>query len=54
MAHGACGPEVVTWHDYDDTRHTDVAMRGGSWIGVDRRGRWSSKGWIVISWPGGW
>jgi hypothetical protein len=29
---------------YDDTRHSDVAKRGGSWIGVDRRGRWSSKG----------
>jgi hypothetical protein len=27
-------------HDmaYDDTRHPDVAKRGGSWIGVDRRG----------------
>jgi hypothetical protein len=24
---------------YDDTRHTDVAKREGSWIGVDRRGR---------------
>jgi hypothetical protein len=88
MAHGACGPEVVTWHGrsrdwtgcykwyqsrpswfhghvwvmgsgiwrmahvglkwshgmaYDDTRHRDVAKRGGSWIGVDRRGRRSSK-----------
>jgi hypothetical protein len=21
---------------YDDTRHIDVAKRGGSWIGVDR------------------
>jgi hypothetical protein len=29
---------------YDDTRHTDVAKRGDSWIGVDRRGRRSSKG----------
>ena len=29
---------------YDDTRHTDVAKRGGSWIEVDRRGRQSSKG----------
>jgi hypothetical protein len=29
---------------YDDTRHTDVAKRGGSCIGVDRRGRRSSKG----------
>jgi hypothetical protein len=33
-------------HDmaYDDTRHTYVAKRGGSWIGVDRRGRRSSEG----------
>jgi hypothetical protein len=32
-------------HDmaYDDTRHTNVAKRGGSWLGVDRRGRRSSK-----------
>jgi hypothetical protein len=46
MVHGACGPRVVTWHGmaYDDTRHTDVAKRGGSWIRVDRRGRRSSKG----------
>jgi hypothetical protein len=29
---------------YDDTRHTDMAKRGGSWIEVDRRGRRSSKG----------
>jgi hypothetical protein len=30
---------------YDDTGHTDVAkMRGGSWLGVDRQWRWSSKG----------
>jgi hypothetical protein len=44
---------------YDDTRHTDMAKRGGSWIGVDRRGRRSSKGVdcdilapeMVISWP---
>jgi hypothetical protein len=21
---------------YDDTRHTDVAKRGGTWLGVDR------------------
>jgi hypothetical protein len=34
---------------YDDTKHTDVAKRGGSWLGVDRRGHLSSKGWIVIS-----
>jgi hypothetical protein len=29
---------------YDDTRHTDVAKRGGSWIEVDRRRSRSSKG----------
>jgi hypothetical protein len=28
---------------YDDTSHTDVAKREGSWLGVNRRGRWSSK-----------
>jgi hypothetical protein len=31
----------MTWHD--DTRHTDVVKRGGSWLRVDRRGRRSSK-----------
>jgi hypothetical protein len=43
---------------YDDTRPTDVAKRGGSWIGVDRRGH-RSKGvdcdilapGMMISWP---
>jgi hypothetical protein len=29
---------------YDDTRHTDVAKSGYSWLGVDRRGCRSSKG----------
>jgi hypothetical protein len=29
---------------YDDTGHTYVAKRGGSWLGVDRRGHQSSKG----------
>jgi hypothetical protein len=53
MAH--VGPEWSHYMAYDDTRHTYVAKRGGSWIGVDRRGRQSSKGgWIVISWPLGW
>jgi hypothetical protein len=42
MAH--VGPEWSHGMAYDDTRHTDVAKRGGSWIGVDRRGRRSSKG----------
>jgi hypothetical protein len=53
------GPEWSHGMAYDDTRHTDVAKRGGSWIGVDRRGRQSSKGVdcdilaprMVISWP---
>jgi hypothetical protein len=42
MAH--VGPEWSHGMTYDDTRHTDVAKRGGSWIRVDRRGRRSSKG----------
>jgi hypothetical protein len=42
MAH--VGPEWSHGMAYDDTRHTDVTKRGGSWIGVDRRGRRSSKG----------
>jgi hypothetical protein len=29
---------------YDDTRHTDMAKRGCSWIEVDRRRSRSSKG----------
>jgi hypothetical protein len=32
MAH--VGPEWSHGMAYDDTRHTDVAKRGGSWIGV--------------------
>jgi hypothetical protein len=42
MAH--VGPEWSHGMAYDDTRQTDVAKRGGSWIGVDRRGRQSSNG----------
>jgi hypothetical protein len=38
------GPEWSHVMVYDDTRHTEVAKREGSWIGVDRRGRRSSKG----------
>jgi hypothetical protein len=37
-------PEWSHGMAYDDTRHTDVARRGCSWLGVDRRGRRSSKG----------
>jgi hypothetical protein len=32
----------MAWHM--TTLDIDVAKRGGSWIGVDRRGRWSSNG----------
>jgi hypothetical protein len=57
MAH-VC-PEWSHGMAYDNIRNTDVAKRGGSWIGVDRRGRRSSKGvdcdilapGMVISWP---
>jgi hypothetical protein len=51
MAH--VDPEWSHGMAYDDTRHTDMAKRRGSWISVDRRGRRSSKGWIgmMISWP---
>jgi hypothetical protein len=38
------GPEWSHGMTYDDTRHTYVAKRGGFKIGVDRRGRRSSKG----------
>jgi hypothetical protein len=44
MAHGACGPRVSHSMAYDDTGHIDMAKRGGSWLGVDQRGRRSSKG----------
>jgi hypothetical protein len=42
MAH--VGPEWSHDMAYDDTRHRDVAKRGGSWIGVDRRECRSPKG----------
>ena len=42
MAH--VGPECSHGIAYDDTRHIDVAKRGGSWIGVDRQGHRPSKG----------
>jgi hypothetical protein len=38
------GPEWSHGMAYDDTRQTDMAKRGDSWIGVDQRGRRSSKG----------
>jgi hypothetical protein len=38
------GPEWSHGMTYDDTRHKDMAKRGGSWLGVDQRGRRSSKG----------
>jgi hypothetical protein len=52
MAH--VSPKWSNGMAYDDTRDTDVANRGGSWIGVDRRERRSLRGWIVISWPSQW
>jgi hypothetical protein len=38
------GPEWSHGMAYDNARHIDVARRGGSWLGVDRRGHRSSKG----------
>jgi hypothetical protein len=38
------GPEWSRGMAYDDTRHRDMAKRGGSSIGVDRRGHQSYKG----------
>jgi hypothetical protein len=38
------GPEWSHGMAYDDTRHTDMAKRGCSWIEVDRRRSRSSKG----------
>jgi hypothetical protein len=44
-AHGWSGPKVVTQHGTCvSTRHTNVAKRGRSWLGIDQRGRWSPKG----------
>jgi hypothetical protein len=44
-AHDWCGPRVVTQHGTcAGTGHTDVAKRGRSWLGIDRRGRRSLKG----------
>jgi hypothetical protein len=55
MAHDTYGLGWSHGMAYEDTRHTDVAKRKGSWIRVDRRGRRSSKGGgFVISWPLGW
>jgi hypothetical protein len=42
MAH--VGPEWSHGMAYDDSRHTYVAKRGGSWIRVGQRGHRSSKG----------
>jgi hypothetical protein len=42
------GPEWSHGMTYDDTIHTDMAKRGGSWIRVDRQERRSSKGEGVI------
>ena len=38
--HGWCGPGVITQHGTcAGTGCTDLAKRGCSWLGVDRRGR---------------
>jgi hypothetical protein len=42
MAH--VGPKWSHGMAYGDTRQTNVAKRGGSWIGLNRRGCRSSKG----------
>jgi hypothetical protein len=52
MAH--VGPEWSHDMAYDGTRHTDVAKRGGSWIGVTHEDVSLLRGWIVISWPLEW
>jgi hypothetical protein len=45
-AHGWSCPRVVTQHGTcAGTGHTDVAKRGRSWLGIDRRGRRSLK-WV--------
>ena len=44
-AHGWCGSVVVTQHGTcAGSGHMDVAKRGRSWLGIDRRGRRSLKG----------
>jgi hypothetical protein len=49
------GPEWSHGMASDDTRHTDVAKRGGSLIGVDQRGCRSSKGdGLLYPGPSGW
>jgi hypothetical protein len=43
--HGWSGPRMVTQHDTcAGTGHTDVAKRGRSWLGIDRREHQSLKG----------
>jgi hypothetical protein len=37
-------PEWSHGMAYNDTRHTNMANTGGSWLRVDRQGRRSSKG----------
>jgi hypothetical protein len=44
VAHGWSGPRVVTQHGTcAGTGHTNVAKRGRSWLGIDRRGHLSLK-----------
>jgi hypothetical protein len=52
MTRGSLGRDTVwyvccyldVWYTYANTERTDVAKGGHSWLGVDRRGRRSSKG----------
>jgi hypothetical protein len=39
---------------YDDTGHTNVAKRGGFWLGLIDEDIGILRGWIVISCPSGW
>jgi hypothetical protein len=45
------GPEWSHGMAYDDTRHTDVTKRGGSWLGLTDEDVGLVRGWIVIFWP---
>jgi hypothetical protein len=49
MAH--VSPELSHGIAYDDTRHTDVAKRGGSGLGLTNEDVGLLRGWIVISRP---
>jgi hypothetical protein len=43
-AHGWSGPRAVIQHGTcAGTGHTDMAKRGCSWLGINRRGCWALK-----------